>query len=87
MYVIKDMLGDKALMQTGLGQLKAAFATFAANEQKFPLVHESERSPSLCRSPAIDANMMLCSGLGWHCIVSKLCYWKLWRRLWEHVLQ
>ncbi|PTB77876.1 glycoside hydrolase family 81 protein [Trichoderma longibrachiatum ATCC 18648] len=41
MYVIKDMLGDKALMQTGLGQLKAAFATFAANEQKFPLVHET----------------------------------------------
>jgi endo-1,3(4)-beta-glucanase len=41
--VIKDMLGDKALLQTGLGQLKAAFATFAANEQKFPLVHESEK--------------------------------------------
>lgn len=37
------MLGDKALLQTGLGQLKAAFATFAANEQKFPLVHESEK--------------------------------------------
>ncbi|GFP54552.1 hypothetical protein ACSS6W_002371 [Trichoderma asperelloides] len=41
LYVIKHMLGDKALTQTGLGQLKAAFATFAANEQKFPLVHET----------------------------------------------
>jgi endo-1,3(4)-beta-glucanase len=40
--MIKDMLGDRALTNTGLGQLKAAFATFAANEQKFPLVHESE---------------------------------------------
>ncbi|KAL6806564.1 glycoside hydrolase family 81 protein [Trichoderma sp. SZMC 28013] len=41
LYVVKHMIGDKALAQTGLGQLKAAFATFAANEQKFPLVYES----------------------------------------------
>ncbi|PNP42146.1 hypothetical protein TGAMA5MH_05827 [Trichoderma gamsii] len=41
LYVIKHMLGDRALTNTGLGQLKAAFATFAANEQKFPLVHET----------------------------------------------
>lgn len=36
------MVGDKALAQTGLGQLKAAFGTFAANKQKFPLTYESE---------------------------------------------
>ncbi|KKP06735.1 glycosyl hydrolase family 81 [Trichoderma harzianum] len=41
LYVVRWMLGDNALAQTGLGQLKAAFATFAANKQKFPLVYES----------------------------------------------
>ncbi|KAL3956453.1 hypothetical protein ACCO45_009299 [Purpureocillium lilacinum] len=41
LYVINNLIGDKALAQTGLGQLKAAFATFAANKQKFPLTHET----------------------------------------------
>lgn len=42
LYVINDMLGDKALAQSGLGKLKSAFATFAANKQKYPLVYESK---------------------------------------------
>ena len=42
LYVIKDMVGDQQLAETGLGQLKAAFGAFAANEQKFPLFYESE---------------------------------------------
>ncbi|KAK5995005.1 Glucan endo-1,3-beta-D-glucosidase [Cladobotryum mycophilum] len=41
LYVIKNMVGDQAMAQTGLGQLKAAFATFAANKQKYPLFHET----------------------------------------------
>ncbi|KAM0332016.1 hypothetical protein ACHAQA_002282 [Verticillium albo-atrum] len=40
-YVINDMLGDKALAQAGLAKLKTAFAVFATNKQKFPLVYES----------------------------------------------
>ncbi|TQV98170.1 endo-1,3-beta-glucanase Engl1 [Cordyceps javanica] len=41
LYVINDMLGETKLAQTGLGQLKVAFARFADNKQKFPLVHET----------------------------------------------
>ncbi|KAL6865850.1 endo-1,3-beta glucanase [Amphichorda felina] len=41
LYVINDMLEDKALAHTGLGQLKAAFGIFGANKQKFPLYYES----------------------------------------------
>jgi endoglucanase Acf2 len=36
------MLGDKTLAKTALEQLQAAFGTFAANKQKYPLVHESK---------------------------------------------
>ncbi|KAH7312372.1 family 81 glycoside hydrolase [Stachybotrys elegans] len=41
LYVINDLIGDHTLMKTGLGQLKAAFATFAANQQQHPLVYDS----------------------------------------------
>ncbi|KAM3530229.1 hypothetical protein NHJ13051_001448 [Beauveria bassiana] len=41
LYVINDMLGETTLAQTGLGQLKTAFARFADNKQKHPLVHET----------------------------------------------
>ncbi|GAB0142401.1 hypothetical protein EsHS_00002952 [Epichloe bromicola] len=41
LYVIDELLGDKALAKKGLGPLKAAFGTFAANTQKFPLNHET----------------------------------------------
>ncbi|KAJ3497073.1 hypothetical protein NLG97_g2173 [Lecanicillium saksenae] len=41
LYVINDMLGDAKLAQTGLGQLKVAFAKFADNKQQYPLVHET----------------------------------------------
>lgn len=40
-YVANDLVGDKDLVQHGLGQLKAAFGAFAANQQKFPLMYES----------------------------------------------
>ncbi|KAK0385422.1 hypothetical protein NLU13_7898 [Sarocladium strictum] len=40
-YVVHDLIGDKGLAQRGLGQLKAAFGAFAANQQKFPLMYES----------------------------------------------
>jgi endo-1,3(4)-beta-glucanase len=35
------MLGDKALAQAGLAELKKAFSTFASNKQKYPLYYES----------------------------------------------
>ncbi|KAL2187456.1 glycoside hydrolase family 81 protein [Thermothelomyces heterothallicus CBS 203.75] len=38
---IREMLGDQAMAQTGLNQLKEAFARFAQNQQKYPLVYES----------------------------------------------
>ncbi|KAM4062986.1 glycosyl hydrolase family protein [Hirsutella rhossiliensis] len=41
LYVVNNMVGDKALAQTGLGLLKAAFDIFAANKQRFPLVYET----------------------------------------------
>ncbi|KPM35539.1 putative endo-1,3(4)-beta-glucanase 2 [Neonectria ditissima] len=40
-YVLNDMLGEKALAQAGLTKLKTAFSTFVANKQKYPLVYES----------------------------------------------
>lgn len=39
--VLNDMIGDKALAQTGLTQLKTAFALFSQNKQQYPLVYES----------------------------------------------
>lgn len=47
LYVINDMLGDTKLAQTGLGQLKTAFARFADNKQIYPLVHESKFDSAL----------------------------------------
>ncbi|KAF4964794.1 hypothetical protein FSARC_7306 [Fusarium sarcochroum] len=40
-YVINNMLGDTALAQAGLVQLKNAFARFGSNKQSYPLVYES----------------------------------------------
>ncbi|KAG5984280.1 hypothetical protein E4U55_005438 [Claviceps digitariae] len=40
LYVVDELLGDKALAKKVLGPLKAAFGTFAANKQKFPLNYE-----------------------------------------------
>ncbi|KAF5017743.1 hypothetical protein F66182_10313 [Fusarium sp. NRRL 66182] len=40
-YVINNMLGDKALAQAGLVKLKQAFARFGTNKQSYPLVYES----------------------------------------------
>ncbi|SPO04938.1 related to glucan 1,3-beta-glucosidase [Cephalotrichum gorgonifer] len=40
LYVINDMLKDEALAQAGLAKLKQAFAIFAENKQKYPLVYE-----------------------------------------------
>jgi endo-1,3(4)-beta-glucanase len=37
-----DILDDKPLAAAGLGQLKLAFARFAKNEQKYPLLYECE---------------------------------------------
>ncbi|OLN85332.1 putative endo-1,3(4)-beta-glucanase-like protein 2 [Colletotrichum chlorophyti] len=41
LVVINDILQDPGLAQSGLNRLKAAFAKFATNQQKFPLVYES----------------------------------------------
>ncbi|KAL2016098.1 hypothetical protein VTK56DRAFT_4272 [Thermocarpiscus australiensis] len=38
---IHDLLGDQALAQRGMSQLKVAFARFADNAQQYPLVYES----------------------------------------------
>ena len=40
LFVIKDMLKDEELAQTGVAKLKQAFAIFAENQQKYPLVYE-----------------------------------------------
>lgn len=40
-YVINNLVGDKALAQAGLAKLKEAFARFGTNKQKYPLVYES----------------------------------------------
>ncbi|KAJ4293790.1 endo-1,3-beta glucanase [Collariella sp. IMI 366227] len=41
MLAINDLLGDHTLAQTGLNQLKVAFARYSQNAQKYPLVYES----------------------------------------------
>lgn len=41
-YVVEKMIGDTSLAKPALGLLQSAFGRFAANKQKFPLVHESE---------------------------------------------
>lgn len=41
MYTLHDLIGDKALAQAGLGNLKEAFARFTSNTQSFPLVYET----------------------------------------------
>ena len=41
-YVVEKMVGDINLAKPALGQLQSAFGRFAANKQRFPLVHESE---------------------------------------------
>ncbi|KAG6080021.1 hypothetical protein E4U30_004927 [Claviceps sp. LM220 group G6] len=41
LYVVDELLGDKALAKKALGPLKAAFDTFAANNQRFPLNYET----------------------------------------------
>ncbi|KAK0709705.1 glycoside hydrolase family 81 protein [Lasiosphaeria miniovina] len=38
---INDILGDKALAEAGLNQLKVAFSRFSENMQQYPLVYES----------------------------------------------
>ncbi|KAH7375568.1 endo-1,3(4)-beta-glucanase [Plectosphaerella cucumerina] len=40
LYVLNDLVGDKALAQAGLVKLKEAFAIFASNKQAFPLVYD-----------------------------------------------
>ena len=40
-YVIHDIMGDKAMAAQGLAQLQTAFALFATNQQQFPLVYDS----------------------------------------------
>ncbi|CAI4219978.1 unnamed protein product [Parascedosporium putredinis] len=40
LYVINDMLEDRALAQAGLEKLKQAFATFVENRQQYPLLYE-----------------------------------------------
>ncbi|KAK0384210.1 hypothetical protein NLU13_8298 [Sarocladium strictum] len=40
-YVINNMLGDKALGQAGLNELKKAFSLFGSNKQQYPLYYES----------------------------------------------
>jgi len=71
------LIGDKALAQTGLGQLKAAFATFAANKQKFPLTHESMHLTSVLARLETDWSTS-CLGRGG--VFCKLCHWRRGRR-------
>jgi endo-1,3(4)-beta-glucanase len=40
-YTIHDLLGDTALAQAGLTNLKQAFALFSNNQQQFPLVYDA----------------------------------------------
>ncbi|KAE8444064.1 hypothetical protein EG329_000932 [Mollisiaceae sp. DMI_Dod_QoI] len=40
-YALEALLDQPALAQSGLNELKAAFAVFAENRQQFPLVHET----------------------------------------------
>jgi endo-1,3(4)-beta-glucanase len=40
-YTIHDLLGNTALAQAGLTNLKQSFALFATNKQQFPLVYET----------------------------------------------
>lgn len=41
-YAVHDLAGDVTVASAGLTKLKAAFARFASNQQKYPLVYESQ---------------------------------------------
>ena len=41
-YTMNELSGQRGLAAAGLANLKAAFATFANNEQRYPLVYDSE---------------------------------------------
>ena len=41
-YAVHDLAGDVSVAKAGLTKLKSAFARFASNTQKFPLVYESQ---------------------------------------------
>ncbi|RFU75339.1 glycoside hydrolase family 81 [Trichoderma arundinaceum] len=68
--------GKATLYHTGMGQLKAAFATFAANEQKFPLVHESESKAFAAAAILWIRGVMLThmTAAAWGGIVSSASY-------------
>ena len=85
LYVINDLLGEKGLAQAGLPKLKAAFATFATNKQKYPLVYESMR-PNLFQ---LVMKLLTCvlRCLGWTCLLCFLRNWKLWGRFRQYLLQ
>ncbi|PNY23348.1 endo-1,3(4)-beta-glucanase 2 [Tolypocladium capitatum] len=67
-YVINNMVGDEALAQTGLGQLKAAFGIFAANKQRYPLTYESKSRRCRCVSH------VLTDEAAWGGVVSSASY-------------
>ena len=48
-YTINDLAKNTALAQTGLANLKTAYATFVNNKQIYPLVYESTSGPKHSR--------------------------------------
>jgi endo-1,3(4)-beta-glucanase len=53
---MNDLLGDKALAATALGQLKVAFAQFADNQQQYPLLYESAWGGAVSSASYVTGN-------------------------------
>jgi hypothetical protein len=81
-YTINDLAKNSALAQTGLANLKTAFATFINNKQTYPLVYESTSEPKT--SIHLTDN---CSCLERGRFHRFICDWRLWSRFWQHLLQ
>lgn len=53
LVAVNDVLGDTDLAKKGLEQLKVAFARYAENQQKYPLVYDSRSSFSPLNTAAV----------------------------------
>lgn len=60
------MIGDMSLAKPALGQLQSAFGRFAANKQKFPLVHESEFDTNRKHSMLEHTDRSQLPGAAWY---------------------
>lgn len=74
MLAVNDLLGNPGLAQEGLRTLKVAFARFADNAQRFPLVYESKPHRSSSSNPVSRLTLEFCILDAWGGVASSATY-------------